>query len=165
MAKEQIKATAVLFEGPGIRRFEERSLATEDFVVGRSEIQSPRSGPELDMCHDLRVSRAHARVWTQEGVWRIEDLASKRGTFVDGENVQGRGPVRLDPGTPVRTGSTLWTIIPQEWLFVCGGTVTVSAPCAQAVNYACYSVVSPTSQIERFRDRPAFQTGAPIFPV
>ena len=42
---------------------------------------------------DTYVSQLHARVFSQEGAWHVEDLGSTNGTSVDGKDV--------DPGQPV----------------------------------------------------------------
>lgn len=34
------------------------------------------------------VSRSHAKIWCEEGAWRIKDLGSANGTFVDGARVE-----------------------------------------------------------------------------
>ena len=39
--------------------------------------------------YDPLVSRKHARVYPDAGVWRIEDLGSRNGTQVDGEQIDG----------------------------------------------------------------------------
>src|SRR4051812_24592514 len=41
---------------------------------------------------DERLSRAHAQItFTRDGRWRVRDLDSRNGTFVDGQRVQGEG--------------------------------------------------------------------------
>jgi hypothetical protein len=69
-----VRLTAFLADGPARRQvfFEGRS-----HVVGRD--------PSADMVlPDVRVSRRHLRLHADDGRWRIEDLASKNGTRLDG---------------------------------------------------------------------------------
>ncbi|HLI26083.1 MAG TPA: FHA domain-containing protein [Chloroflexota bacterium] len=49
------------------------------------------------------VSRHHARLQQQDGRWRVEDLGSRNGTWVNGEAVSGGARV-LRPGDVVRLG-------------------------------------------------------------
>jgi two-component system response regulator AtoC len=50
------------------------------------------------------VSRRHARLTGDSGVWRIEDLGSSNGTFVAGARI-GKGEARdVSPGTVVMLG-------------------------------------------------------------
>ena len=67
--------------------------------VGRD---SPRG---LD---DPSVSRRHVRVAPEEGGWRVEDLASRNGSAVDGRPFTGevRGPFRV-----LRAGTTLFLLV------------------------------------------------------
>lgn len=51
-----------------------------DFTIGRD--------PDCDVrIDDARVSRRHARVMLQKGIWHLEDLGSRNGTRVEGELV------------------------------------------------------------------------------
>jgi hypothetical protein len=38
---------------------------------------------------DQRVSRHHAVIWAEQGIWRIRDLDSANGTFIDHARVSG----------------------------------------------------------------------------
>jgi len=54
---------------------------------------------------DRYVSRRHARLWEAEGRLRIEDLASRNGTRLQGQTVNGDAVI--DVGTPFTVGRTL----------------------------------------------------------
>jgi diguanylate cyclase (GGDEF)-like protein len=54
---------------------------------------------------DEGASRNHARILFKDGLYEIEDLGSTNGTFVDGERVGGRVPLR--DGARVQIGTTL----------------------------------------------------------
>ncbi|MDR0647985.1 MAG: FHA domain-containing protein [Synergistaceae bacterium] len=61
-----------------------------------------RSGETGEFFKDRRtVSRAHARVCLEGGIWQIEDLGSLNGTWVNG--------TRIEPGHahPIASGDTL----------------------------------------------------------
>ena len=72
-------------------------------VVGRN---SGSSQPDFDLSLDNLVSRGHARISIEEGAGWIEDLGSKFGTKVGGEDIRGRGKVRVDAATSVQVGDT-----------------------------------------------------------
>ncbi len=81
----------------GADGIEERSFANA-FSIGRD--------PACEIClDDDMVSRRHARVWVDRGVWQVEDLGSRNGTRLDG-NLIGREPLppraelRLYPDGP-----------------------------------------------------------------
>lgn len=80
----------------------------EPQLIGRSSEAVPLS--------DNAMSRRHAELTPDDGVWYIRDLDSQNGTFVNGSKISQR--TRLIPGDQVRTGQTL---------FVFGATET-SAP-------------------------------------
>ncbi|HWT77336.1 MAG TPA: adenylate/guanylate cyclase domain-containing protein, partial [Candidatus Methylomirabilis sp.] len=85
---------------------------TTQVVVGRP---SPSVTVDLDLRPDFAVSRPHARVWTEDGHYWIEDLNSLRGTLVGGEEIRGKGKRQLHPGDLVRMGeTTLQVDIPAE---------------------------------------------------
>jgi len=74
-------------------------LTAPTITLGRD----PMADVVLD---DAEVSRFHARmVQTEEG-YRLEDLGSTNGTFVDGRNI-GAGPLLLEPGQEVQMGSSV----------------------------------------------------------
>lgn len=53
---------------------------------------------------DHAVSRPHARIYTQENTWYVEDLRSSNGTMVDGEYISK--PIVLQEGTNITIGET-----------------------------------------------------------
>lgn len=63
----------------------EQSFLT-DFVMGRD----PSAGLWID---DPRISRLHARVSYERGLWWIEDLDSRNGTNVDGRLITSKTPL------------------------------------------------------------------------
>ena len=87
---------AILVRGrPAYRIFAVES----DFIeLGRLELAE---GDALDSV----ISRKHARIGFVSGAWRVEDLASRNGTFVDGEIIHGE--VRVRSGSLVRIGRAL----------------------------------------------------------
>ncbi|MDX2019605.1 MAG: sigma 54-interacting transcriptional regulator [Deltaproteobacteria bacterium] len=71
--------------------------------IGRGAIP----GVEL---RDGRMSRRHARVGHQNGVWTVEDLASRNPTVVDGVALPSQGQVAGAHLRLVRTGDTLFLL-------------------------------------------------------
>src|SRR5712691_4391787 len=66
--------------------------SAEAVVLGR-----PRHGVhvDIDLTPDLRVSRPHARISVADGHYWIEDLGSANGTELGGEQIKGKGKLRL----------------------------------------------------------------------
>ena len=58
---------------------------------------------------DERMSREHATVEWQAGGWRIVDLDSRNGTFVDGERLAGE--LRRDGDLVLRLGHTVFVLV------------------------------------------------------
>ena len=75
----------------------------EAVVLGR-----PRQGVhvDIDLSPDLRVSRPHARISIADGHCWIEDLGSANGTELDGQQIKGKGKLRLEPGQTIRISDT-----------------------------------------------------------
>ncbi len=70
-------------------------------VIGR--------GDDVDLrIDDSEASRHHARVRLHGGLWFVEDLGSRNGTYVDGVRVHGswRGVPRT-----IRVGRSLWVVV------------------------------------------------------
>jgi adenylate cyclase len=85
---------------------------TAQVIVGRP---SPSVRVDLDLRPDLAASRPHARVWTEDGQYWIEDLNSLRGTLVGGEEIKGKGKRQLKAGDLIRVGETILQVdIPPE---------------------------------------------------
>lgn len=70
----------------------------EPQLIGRSSEALP-----ID---DNAVSRRHAELTPDDGVWYIRDLESQNGTYVNGTKIGER--TRLRPGDQIRTGQTLF---------------------------------------------------------
>jgi pSer/pThr/pTyr-binding forkhead associated (FHA) protein len=54
---------------------------------------------------DTFASQLHARVFERDGVWYVEDLGSRNGTWVN--RTQVHGPTKLEPGDRVKVGDTV----------------------------------------------------------
>ena len=81
----------------------EQTFYKAALVVGRA---GGSCEPDLDLSADNTVSRRHARILSDAaGVW-IEDLGSKFGSTINGQDIRGRGKVRIEPGNSVRLGNT-----------------------------------------------------------
>ncbi len=63
------------------------SIQQPQVVVGRA---SCSEAVDLDLAPDLKVSRRHARIWTEGGKYWIEDLNSSWGTQVNGIAIRER---------------------------------------------------------------------------
>ncbi len=75
-------------------------LNQDEAIIGRGETSTVRLA-------DLASSKSHARLVHDAGGWRLVDLGSRNGTFVNGERVQ---EVRLEPGDRIQIGTTVMTL-------------------------------------------------------
>ncbi len=74
------------------------SIERDSFVIGRDE--------ECDLVlNDRAISRQHARIWREEGLFFINDLESKNGTWVNGEPVTE--PRQLTDGCRIQLAMTV----------------------------------------------------------
>lgn len=83
----------------GTRRFRVLDLGTPALTVGR------RSASDIALTWDRKVSKDHALLECVGGQWLIQDLASKNGTWINGERL-GRERRALGGGDLVRVGGT-----------------------------------------------------------
>ena len=83
--------------------FEDQLLLSDDVVVGRTEMGV---AVDVDLRFDRGVSHRHARIWLKDGQCCIEDLGSKNGTLINGENILGRGSRYLQEEDVIRIGDT-----------------------------------------------------------
>jgi adenylate cyclase len=72
-------------------------------VVGRS---TPGSTCDLNLSPDFKVSRQHARIFSEGNEFWIEDLDSRQGTKVNGEEIKARGRQELRAGDVLLIGET-----------------------------------------------------------
>jgi len=80
------------------------------FGALRDGVRRLGRGESLGLLHDARLSREHGEIIFDGQNWKVEDLGSRNGTFVDGERV-GKIPFVGRPKV-VRMGQTL--ILPVE---------------------------------------------------
>lgn len=74
-----------------------RLPGNEPQLIGRSSEALP--------IHDDTVSRRHAELTPDGGLWFIRDLSSQNGTYVNGSRIEGRR--QLHPGDQIRAGGTV----------------------------------------------------------
>lgn len=82
----------------------EKNITTEALVFGR-----PGKPHDFDLSPDDKVSRSHARLSYQNGVYWIEDLGSKHGTWVNGKQITKK--TRVTPSARLQVGDTVIKVI------------------------------------------------------
>jgi serine/threonine protein kinase len=88
-----MRGRLVVTSGPDLGRVFDFKKA-EPMLVGRSQAAGAR-------LIDPRASRSHCRIDFQSGVFRLSDLGSKGGTFVNGDRI---AEYDLQPGDVIRAG-------------------------------------------------------------
>jgi adenylate cyclase len=78
--------------------------AEAQVVIGRST--SGGAFCDINLSPDFKVSRSHARIFLEGHEYWIEDLDSKQGTKVNGEEIKGRGRQELRAGDVLLIGET-----------------------------------------------------------
>jgi transcriptional regulator of acetoin/glycerol metabolism len=74
--------------------------------LGGAPLVLGREGEGVFPLHDATMSRRHAEVRRESGVWRVRDLGSRNGTFVDGGPADGA--IAHEDPTVLRLGDTLF---------------------------------------------------------
>src|SRR5258708_16723426 len=74
-----------------------------DFVLGLGHEDSPLL---LDLSPDKTISRLHAGVWKEDGVYWIEDRQSSRGTLLNNIEIKGQGKQQLQVDDTICVGET-----------------------------------------------------------
>ena len=88
-------ATLVVLQGPD--KGQTFHTLNEPAILGRGSEQIPLT--------DRTISRRHAELHPDNGVWVLHDLRSANGTYVNGTRI--RKPVRLKHGDQIKIGATL----------------------------------------------------------
>jgi adenylate cyclase len=71
-----------------------------------SQVVIGRHPDGIDLSPDMKVSRLHARVWIEDEKYWIEDLNSKHGTKVNGEEIKGAGKRELGTDDVIKIADT-----------------------------------------------------------
>jgi len=85
----------------------------DDLLIGRKDNARgifPDVDLGLDGGYDAGVSRRHAILSYGGGVYRVEDLGSANGTFVNGQRLDPQSPARLDNGDELKCGTLLMRV-------------------------------------------------------
>lgn len=75
-------------------------------IIGRFD---PTVGPiDIDLAslpEGSYVSRKHAKLFTEDGVWKVKDLGSSNGTFVLGDDFERVEEAEIHDGTEIALGN------------------------------------------------------------
>lgn len=85
-------------------------ITKERTLIGRP----PGKGQSPDLAlpeNDYHAGRAHAFITQEHGCYWIEDSQSISGTWINGNNIQGKGRVEWLPNTSVKIGKSLLTLM------------------------------------------------------
>ncbi|MHB1421680.1 MAG: SpoIIE family protein phosphatase [Gemmataceae bacterium] len=94
-------ASLVTIKGPNSgQRF---ALTGASVLIGRQE--------DADIfLESLAVSRHHARVVCNDGEYRVEDVGSSNGTFINGRRIKAHAPTSLSQGDSLQIGPYLFNL-------------------------------------------------------
>lgn len=84
-------------------------IPPEGLTLGRDLLDKLLGGREDD-----RVSRQHTQLLPSQRSIAVRDLVSRNGTYVDGQPLYNSAelPYRADPFTVIRTGHSVWVLVP-----------------------------------------------------
>jgi len=94
-------AKLYIMEGPD--RSQSIELKGTPIYVGRS------SDNDIQM-KDKAVSRKHLKIFTRDNRYYLEDLESKNGTYVNGEQIHSGREIEIDEGHPIVIGMSVLCI-------------------------------------------------------
>ncbi|MCG8351728.1 MAG: FHA domain-containing protein [Chloroflexales bacterium] len=87
--------------------------ASEELLIGRKD-NAKGIFPDIDMGldggYDAGVSRRHAIISFQNGVFVVEDLESANGTFINGDQLQPHVHTPLHHGDELKLGTLILRI-------------------------------------------------------
>ena len=79
------------------------NIESAQIIIGR---QQSGQKNELNLDPDVLISRRHARLWLDAGVYWIEDLNSAGGTRLNGTEIRGQGRQEINHSTLIEIGET-----------------------------------------------------------
>ncbi len=78
-----------------------RQFDTGQVIIGRPNSQH---SVDIDLSPDTTVSRLHARIWSENGQFWVEDVESRYGTLINGEKLVGK--TQVQPEDSIVIGET-----------------------------------------------------------
>jgi pSer/pThr/pTyr-binding forkhead associated (FHA) protein len=80
------------------------ALSGTSVRLGETPVTMGRSQESTIVLDDDYVSSRHARIFSRDGQWYVEDMGSTNGTYLDRTKVTSPTPVKI--GVPIRVGKT-----------------------------------------------------------
>jgi len=87
--------------------FADKKPALRVFRSDAAPLELGRSELAITELLDGMISRKHVRLAFEDGEWRVEDLASLNGTFVNGKRITAETPTPLPPDSVMRIGGAV----------------------------------------------------------
>ena len=81
------------------------TLTGTSVSLSDAQVTIGRANDSTIVLDDDYASSRHARLYSENGKWMVEDLGSTNGTYLDRAKVSGPTPVPL--GVPIRIGKTV----------------------------------------------------------
>ncbi|MDD5018463.1 MAG: FHA domain-containing protein [Eubacteriales bacterium] len=95
-------------------KFDGLELKEGTVAVGR---KSADTVPGINLEWDMQVSRGrHCLIAVRNNKVFIIDCGSKNGTFIGAKKIKQDVEYELPAGEPVKTGATVWMVIPAGWM-------------------------------------------------
>lgn len=103
---------------PQPQRVSHQRIVGSTFSIGRKSPASANEQNFISIPNDKFLGTVHARCYRENGIWLVQDLGTKNGTFIDRERLPTDSPAELRTGSVVQMGKTTWTICTQAELLV-----------------------------------------------
>jgi pSer/pThr/pTyr-binding forkhead associated (FHA) protein len=89
---------------PSVLVVTQGALSGTSVRLGATPVTMGRSQESTIVLDDDYVSSRHARIFSRDGQWYVEDMGSTNGTYLDRAKVTSPTPVKI--GVPIRVGKT-----------------------------------------------------------
>lgn len=137
MSSQTVGFKLVILEGPSKSIFQEYPLKqNEPIILGRKD-ELKGSFPDIDFRNDPGVSRPQARLFWEENErargWFLEDLQDRNPTKINGRALQGKSG--LITGETIQMGSTVLTLLPENWFHFYSNRILIAGDHYQRLNY------------------------------
>jgi len=103
----------------------------------------PICDADSNMLLDSPIRYENAEIDIRGREWFIKNVGGSSPIIIGNKEIGHHDKMQFSPGTPIKTGDNLWTIVPDNWIIIRHNDLVIYVPARKYISYALCQFDTP----------------------